>query len=149
MSTFFVFIFSLVLLSSSARSEIGKLQNKVEEETARREQLLQPLIVAFDKSREIAKNGQTRQACDGLESAYQNIPESLTATPLARKVQKTLSNLVLLLGLRRTISKAVSLNRNYRDYLLARANTLLVESLAGRLDHIDTSRLNYIEPDAC
>ena len=98
MSTFFVFIFSLVLLSSSARSEIGKLQNKVEEETARREQLLQPLIVAFDKSREIAKNGQTRQACDGLESAYQNIPESLTATPLARKVQMTLSNLQAALG---------------------------------------------------
>ena len=98
MNTFFVFIFSLVLLSSSARSESGKLQNKVEEETARREQLLQPLIVAYDKSRESAKNGQTRQACDGLESAYQNIPESLTATPLARKVQMTLSNLQAALG---------------------------------------------------
>ena len=98
MNTFFLFIFSLVLLSSSARSESGKLQNKVEEETARREQLLQPLIVAYDKSRESAKNGQTRQACDGLESAYQNIPESLTATPLARKVQKTLSILQAALG---------------------------------------------------
>ncbi len=98
MNTFFVFIFSLVLLSSSARSESGRLQNKVEEETARREQLLQPLIVVYDKSRELAKNGQTKQACDDLELAYQNIPESLTATPLARKVQKTLSNLQAALG---------------------------------------------------
>ncbi len=98
MNTFFVFIFSLVLLSTSARSESGKLQNKVEEETARREQLLQPLLVAYDKSRELAKNGQTKQACDDLELAYQNIPESLTGTSLAKKVQKTLSNLEAALG---------------------------------------------------
>jgi len=98
MNTFFVFIFSLVLLSTSVRSESGKLQNKVEEETARREQLLQPLLVAYEKSRELAKNGQTKQACDDLELAYQNIPESLTGTSLAKKVQKTLSNLQAALG---------------------------------------------------
>ena len=98
MNTFFVFIFSLVLLSTSVRSESGKLQNKVEEETARREQLLHPLLVAYDKSRELAKNGQTKQACDDLELAYQNIPESLTGTSLAKKVQKTLSNLEAALG---------------------------------------------------
>ena len=40
MNAFLVFIFSLVLLSSSAWSESMKLQNKVEEETARREELL-------------------------------------------------------------------------------------------------------------
>jgi len=98
MNTFFVFILSLVLLSSSARSESGKLQNKVEEETARREELLHPLLVAYDKSRELAKNGQTKQACDDLELAYQNIPESLTGTSLAKKVQRTLSNLQAALG---------------------------------------------------
>ena len=98
MNPFFVFIFLLGLLAFSARSENGNLQNKVEEESARREQLLQPLAVAYDKSREIAENGQTRQACDNLESAYQNTPESLAGTPLAKKVQKTLSNLQAALG---------------------------------------------------
>ena len=98
MNLFFVFIFSLVLLAFPARSENGNLQNKVEKETARREQLLQPLAVAYDKSREIAENGQTRQACDDLELAYQNTPESLAGTPLAKKVQKTLSNLQAALG---------------------------------------------------
>ena len=98
MNSFFVFICSMVLLSSSARSESGQLQNKVEAETARREELLQPLVVAYDKSRKMAENGQTSQACADLELAYQNIPESLTATPLAQSVQKTLSKLEVALA---------------------------------------------------
>jgi len=98
MRIFSLFILTLFVLASLARSEGGQLQNKVEEETARREELLQPLVVAYDKSRKMAENGQTSQACADLELAYQNIPESLTATPLAQKVQKTLSKLEATLG---------------------------------------------------
>ena len=98
MRVFSLFILTLFVLASLAWSEVGQLQNKVEVETARREELLQPLVVAYDKSRKMAENGQTSQACADLELAYQNIPESLTATPLAQKVQKTLSKLEAALG---------------------------------------------------
>ena len=98
MRVFSLFILTLFVLASLAWSDGGQLQNKVEEETARREELLQPLVVAYDKSRKLAENGQTSQACADLELAYHNIPESLTATPLAQKVQKTLSKLEAALG---------------------------------------------------
>jgi len=93
-----LFILTLFVLASLAWSDGGQLQNKVEEESARREELLQPLVVAYDKSRKLAENGQTSQACADLELAYQSIPESLTATPFAQKVQKTLSKLEASLG---------------------------------------------------
>ena len=93
-----LFVLTLSLWVSLAWSDGGQLQNKMEEETARREELLQPLVVAYDKSRKMAENGQTSQACADLELAYQNIPESLTATPLAQKVQKSLSRLEAALG---------------------------------------------------
>ena len=98
MRVFSLFILALFVLASLAWSNVGQLQNKVEEETARREELLQPLVVAYDKCRKLAENGQTSQACADLELAYQNIPESLAATPLAQKVQKTLSKLEATLG---------------------------------------------------
>ena len=46
-----LFVLTLSLWVSLAWSDGGQLQNKMEEETARREELLQPLVVAYDKSR--------------------------------------------------------------------------------------------------
>jgi general secretion pathway protein D len=74
------------------------LQNQVETETNRREQLLQPLQEAYDKSRKLVADGKGDQACEDLEKAYQAVPEALRETPLAHQVQKTLSKLQATLG---------------------------------------------------
>jgi general secretion pathway protein D len=74
------------------------LQNQVETETTRREQLLQPLQEAYDKSRKLVADGKGVQACEELEKAYQAVPEALKETPLAHQVQKTLSKLQATLG---------------------------------------------------
>jgi general secretion pathway protein D len=74
------------------------LQNQVETETTRREQLLQPLQEAYDKSRKLVADGKGIQACEDLEKAYQAVPEALRETPLAHQVQKTLSKLQASLG---------------------------------------------------
>jgi general secretion pathway protein D len=74
------------------------LQNQVESETTRREQLLQPLQEAYDKSRKLVADGKGTQACEELEKAYQVVPQALRETPLAHQVQKTLSKLQATLG---------------------------------------------------
>lgn len=74
------------------------VQEQVEKETARREQLLMPLQDAYDNSRKMVADGQSGKACDLLEHAYQDLPESLRETPLAHQVQKTLSKLQAMLA---------------------------------------------------
>jgi general secretion pathway protein D len=80
-------------LSGGQPCRAGSLQNQVETETTRREQLLQPLQEAYDKSRKLVADGKGNQACEDLEKAYQAVPEVLRETPLAHQVQKTLSKL--------------------------------------------------------
>jgi len=80
-------------LSCAASSEGVHLQDQVEAETARREQQLQPLREAYDKSRKLVADGNGSQACDDLEQAYQNTPDALKKTPLGQQVEKTLSKL--------------------------------------------------------
>ncbi|MFA9196879.1 MAG: hypothetical protein ACEQSM_04620 [Aliarcobacter sp.] len=70
----------------------------MESETTRREQLLQPLQEAYDKGRKLVADGNGIQACEELEKAYQSVPEALKETPLAHRVQKTLSKLQATLG---------------------------------------------------
>ena len=85
-------------LSGGQPCRAGSLQNQVETETNRREQLLQPLQEAYDKSRKLVADGKGDQACEDLEKAYQAVPEALRETPLAHQVQKTLSKLQATLG---------------------------------------------------
>jgi general secretion pathway protein D len=85
-------------LSVGQPCRAGSLQNQVETETTRREQLLQPLQEAYDKSRKLVADGKGNQACEDLEKAYQAVPEALRETPLAHQVQKTLSKLQATLG---------------------------------------------------
>ena len=80
-------------LSGVQPCRASSLQNQVETETTRREQLLQPLQEAYDKSRKLVADGKGNQACEDLEKAYQAVPEALRETPLAHQVQKTLSKL--------------------------------------------------------
>ncbi len=85
-------------LTASLSCRASSLQNQVETETTRREQLLQPLQEAYDKSRKLVADGKGVQACEELEKAYQAVPEALRETPLAHQVQKTLSKLQATLG---------------------------------------------------
>ncbi len=85
-------------LSGGQPCRAGSLQNQVETETTRREELLQPLQEAYDKSRKLVADGKGNQACEDLEKAYQAVPEALRETPLAHQVQKTLSKLQATLG---------------------------------------------------
>ena len=85
-------------LTAGSSCRASSLQNQVETETTRREQLLQPLQEAYDKSRKLVADGKGVQACEDLEKAYQVVPESLRETPLAHQVQKTLSKLQATLG---------------------------------------------------
>ncbi|MEI7721222.1 MAG: hypothetical protein WCJ23_04510, partial [Verrucomicrobiota bacterium] len=85
-------------LTASLSCRASSLQNQVETETTRREQLLQPLQEAYDKSRKLVADGKGIQACEELEKAYQAVPAALRETPLAHQVQKTLSKLQATLG---------------------------------------------------
>ena len=74
------------------------LQEQVEKETAKREQMLQPLQAAFTASKKMVADGQSSQACEALEKAYQALPETLRDTALAIDVQRTLAKLQAVLS---------------------------------------------------
>ncbi|MDA0325506.1 MAG: hypothetical protein O2830_07710 [Verrucomicrobia bacterium] len=69
------------------------LQEQVEKETAKREQMLQPLQAAFTASKKMVADGQSAQGCVALEKAYQALPETLRDTALAIDVRRTLAKL--------------------------------------------------------
>ena len=98
MRTLFLFTVLAWGFTGGQPCRAGSLQNQVETETTRREQLLQPLQEAYDKSRKLVADGKGIQACEDLEKAYQAVPEALRETPLAHQVQKTLSKLQATLG---------------------------------------------------
>ena len=98
MSKLFLFMVLAWGLTVSPSCRASSLQNQVETETTRREQLLQPLEEAYDKSRKLVADGKGAQACEDLEKAYQAVPVALRETPLAHQVQKTLSKLQATLG---------------------------------------------------
>jgi general secretion pathway protein D len=74
------------------------LQEQVEKETAKREQMLAPLQEAFAMSKRLVSDGQSSQGCDRLEKAYAALPETLRGTPLALDVKKTLAKLQAILA---------------------------------------------------
>ena len=98
MRTLFLFTVLAWGFTGGQPCRAGSLQNQVETETTRREQLLQPLQEAYDKSRKLVADGKGIQACEELEKAYQAVPEALGETPLAHQVKKTLSKLQATLG---------------------------------------------------
>jgi len=74
------------------------LQEQVEKEAAKREQMLAPLQEAFAMSKRLVSDGQSSQGCDRLEKAYAALPETLRGTPLALDVKKTLAKLQAILA---------------------------------------------------
>jgi len=86
----------LLLISGVVRA--APLQEQVEMETAKREQMLVPLQAAFAASKKFVSDGQSSQGCEILEKAYAALPETLRETPLASDVRKTLAKLQALLA---------------------------------------------------
>jgi general secretion pathway protein D len=95
--------FSLIITLSSFLLTLGvtraaPLQEQVEKETAKREQMLAPLQEAFAMSKRLVSDGQSVQGCELLEKAYAALPETLRGTPLALDVKRTLAKLQAVLA---------------------------------------------------
>jgi general secretion pathway protein D len=95
--------FSLIVTLSCFLLTLGAtraapLQEQVEKETAKREQMLAPLQEAFAMSKRLVSDGQSAQGCELLEKAYAALPETLRETPLALDVKKTLAKLQAVLA---------------------------------------------------
>jgi len=89
-----LFIFSLCLgFAEFSVVRASNLQEQIEAETVKREQMLQPLKAAYGESRKMVADGKNSEACEFLEKAYEALPEVLMAAPLALEVNRTLSKL--------------------------------------------------------
>jgi general secretion pathway protein D len=93
-----IFITVGAFLLALGAVEAAPLQEQVEKETAKREQMLAPLQEAFSASKKLVSDGQSSQGCEILEKAYAALPETLRGTPLATDVRMTLSKLQALLA---------------------------------------------------
>ena len=90
----FLLIFSLCLgVSGSSFVRASTVQEQIEAETGKREQMLQPLKEAYGVSRKMVADGKNSEACELLEKAYEALPEVLRGSSLALEVNRTLSKL--------------------------------------------------------
>jgi general secretion pathway protein D len=90
----FLLIFSLCLgVSGDSLVRAGTVQEQIEAETGKREQMLQPLKEAYGVSRKMVADGKNSEACELLEKAYEALPEVLRGSSLALEVNRTLSKL--------------------------------------------------------
>jgi general secretion pathway protein D len=90
----FLLIFSLCLGASvSSVVRASTVQEQIEAETGKREQMLQPLKAAYGVSRKMVADGKNSEACELLEKAYEALPEVLRGSSLALEVNRTLSKL--------------------------------------------------------
>jgi len=91
-------ILLFILLLCSGVTEISvvranNLQEQIEAETGKREQMLQPLKEAYGLSRKMVSDGKSSEACELLEKAYESLPEALRGAALSKEVNRTLSKL--------------------------------------------------------
>ena len=87
-------IFSLCLgASGSSFVFASTVQEQIEVETEKREQMLQPLKEAYGVSRKMVADGKNSEGCELLEKAYEALPEVLRGSSLALEVNRALSKL--------------------------------------------------------
>jgi general secretion pathway protein D len=98
MKPFCIFITVGAFLLALGVLEATPLQEQVEKETIKREQMLAPLQEAFSASKKLVSDGQSSQGCEILEKAFAALPETLRGTPLASDVRMTLGKLQALLA---------------------------------------------------
>jgi len=87
---FFCLLLGVEKLSTSVAASV---QEQVEKETAKREQMLEPLRASYESSRRLVADGKGKEACEALAQTYDALPETLQDTPLALEVKKTLGKL--------------------------------------------------------
>jgi general secretion pathway protein D len=87
---FFCLVLGVGKLSTSVAASV---QEQVEKETAKREQMLEPLRASYESSRRLVADGKGKEACEALAQTYDALPETLQDTPLALEVKKTLGKL--------------------------------------------------------
>ena len=71
----------------------ASVQEQVEKETSKREQMLQPLRRSYEASKKLVADGRGDEACETLAKAFDALPETLQDTALALDVKRTLGNL--------------------------------------------------------
>jgi len=74
------------------------LQDQLASETQRREQAIRPLQQALFQGEQLAKQGETLRAWEGLIQVWQQTPESLQETSLGQQVRQVLSGWEVGLG---------------------------------------------------
>jgi general secretion pathway protein D len=90
----FLLIFSLCLgASGSSLVRASTVQEQIEAETEKREQMLQPLKEAYGVSRKMVADGKNSEGCELIEKAYEALPEVLRGSSLALEVNRTISKL--------------------------------------------------------
>jgi len=93
MKTLLVILLLCLEVSGITVLRANTLQEQIEIETGKREQMLQPLKEAYGVSRKMVADGKTSEACELLEKAYESLPEVLRGASLALEVNRTLSKL--------------------------------------------------------
>jgi len=69
------------------------IDEQMDKEFKRREQMLKPLEVAYRESAELTRQGKGVEACQQLEQAYLATPDALRDTSLGQQVRQTLAKL--------------------------------------------------------
>jgi general secretion pathway protein D len=69
------------------------VEDQIEKEAKRREQMLQPLEAAYRQSADLTRQGKGVEACQQLEQAYLATPDALRDTTFGRQVRQTLAKL--------------------------------------------------------
>jgi len=93
MKTFLLILFLCLGVSANSLVHAITVQEQIETETGKREQMLQPLKEAYGVSRKMVADGKSSEACEVLEKAYEALPEVLRGAPLPLEVNRTLSKL--------------------------------------------------------
>ena len=93
MKTFLLIVSLCLGVSASSLVRASTVQEQIEAETGKREQMLQPLKEAYGASRKMVADGKSSEACELLEKAYEALPEVLRGSSLALEVNRTLSKL--------------------------------------------------------
>ena len=93
MKTFLLIFYLSLGVSLSSLVRASTVQEQIEAETGKREQMLQPLKDAYGVSRKMVADGKNSEACELLEKAYAALPEVLRGSSLALEVNRTLCKL--------------------------------------------------------
>lgn len=86
-----VFLAIFVVMVSLAPGWASGIQDKLAEESQRRQQMLQPLEQAMRRGNQLAQQGEKMRAWEDLYQTWQQTPEALQNTSIGKKARQTLA----------------------------------------------------------